>query len=309
MMRDGLESDQESSPFWTSVIIPNSVLNALLIPTCIAGNVLVLAAVWRNPSLHTPSTILLCSLAVSDLLVGFLALPVNIAIALTPLSRVSSYLRLSQARMFLNIQLCGVSLETMTAISVDRYLALRYHMRYPNMMTSRRATCVAATFWCKNFILSLLSIWKKNTILLVAVVVVALCLFISSITYNAIYRIVRHHQHQIHAQQQAVQSINAEQNLKIQAKKHAVNTFIYYICMLLCYFPVAVFTLIKVTYEQHWNIMIIISLYCYTIMFMHSAINPFLYIWRNREMRRGVLKILRKILCKTDEENLNNGDQ
>ena len=101
MMLDGLESDEESSPFETSVII-NSVLNALLIPICIAGNVLVLAAVWRNPSLHTPSTILLCSLAVSDLLVGFLALPINIAIALTPLPRVSSQSRLSQARIFLN---------------------------------------------------------------------------------------------------------------------------------------------------------------------------------------------------------------
>ena len=113
MMPGGLESDEE-----TSVII-NSVLYALLIPICIAGNVLVLAAVWKNPSLRPPSTILLCSLAVSDLLVGFLALPVNIAIALTSLSRNSSYSRLSQARFFLIIQLCGVSLETMTAISVD----------------------------------------------------------------------------------------------------------------------------------------------------------------------------------------------
>ena len=308
MMPDGLESDEESSPFETSVII-NSVLNALLIPICIAGNVLVLAAVWRNPSLRTPSTILLCSLAVSDLFVGFLVLPVNIAIALTPLSRSSSYLRLSQARTFLIIQLCGVSLDTMTAISVDRYLALRYHMRYPNLMTSKRAMYVAATFWCKNVILSLLSIWKKITILLVVVVFVALCLFTSSITYSAIYRIVRHHQHQIHAQQQAVQSMNAEQNRKLQAKKRALNTFIYYICMLLCYFPAAVSTLITVTYEEHWNIMIIISLYFYTILFMNSAINPFLYIWRNQEIRRAVLKILRKILCKTDEENLNNGDQ
>ena len=101
MMPDGLESDEESSPFETSVII-NSVLNALLIPICITGNVLVLAAVWRNPSLRTPSIILLCSLAVSDLLVGFLALPINIAIALTPLPRVSSQSRLSQARIFLN---------------------------------------------------------------------------------------------------------------------------------------------------------------------------------------------------------------
>ena len=306
MMIDGLESDEESSPFETSVIIPNSILNALLIPICIAGNVLVLAAVWRNPSLHTPSTILLCSLAVSDLFVGFLVLPVEIAIArFYILSGSSSDSRLYQARLFLTFQLCGVSLDTMTAISVDRYLALRYHMRYPNMMTSRRATCVAATFWCKNVILSPLTIWKENTILLVGVVFIALCLFISLITYIAIYRIVRHHQHQIHAQQQAVQSMNAEQNCKIHAKKRALNTFIYYICMVLCYFPSAVSTLITVTYEPHLNI----SLYFDSIVFMNSAINPFLYIWRNREIRRAVLKILRKILCKTVEENLNNGDQ
>ena len=145
MMLDRLESDEESSPFETSVIII-SVLNALLIPICITGNVLVLAAVWRNPSLRTPSTVLLCSLAVSDLFVGLLALPVNIAIALTPLSRVSSHSRLSQARTFLIIQLCSVSLETMTAISVDRYLALRYHMRYPNMMTFTRAFFLLQSF-------------------------------------------------------------------------------------------------------------------------------------------------------------------
>ena len=305
MMLDGLESEEESSPFETSVII-NSVLNALLIPICITGNVLVLAAVWRNPSLRTPSIILLCSLAVSDLFVGFFVLPVNIAIARFILSGSSSNSRLSQASLALTIQLCGVSLDTMTAISVDRYLALRYHMRYPNMMTSRRATCLAATFWCKNVILSLLSIWKTTAILLVAVVFVALCLFISSITYNAIYRIVRHHQHQIHAQQQAVQSMNAEQNCKLQAKKRALNTFIYYICMLLCYFPAAISILIWMTYKEHWNIR---WRFADTILFMNSAINPFLYFWRNREVREEVLKIVRKRLCKTDEENLDNGDQ
>ena len=305
VLLDGLESDEEFSPFDTSVII-TSALNVLLIPICIAGNVLVLAAVWRNPSLRTPSTILLCSLAVSDLFVGFLVLPVNIAITCFILSGSSSNSRLPQASLILIIQLCGVCLDTMTAISVDRYLALRYHMRYPNMMTSKRATCVAATFWCKNVILSLLSIWKTTAILLVAVVFVALCLFISSITYNAIYRIVRHHQHQIHAQQQAVQSMNLEQNYKIQAKKRAANTFIYYICMLLCYFPVAVSSLIWVTYKEHWNIR---WYFADTILFMNSAINPFLYFWRNREVREAVLKIVRKRLCKTDEENLDNGDQ
>ena len=209
MMLDGLEGDEESSPFETSVII-NSVLNALLIPICIAGNALVLAAVWRNLSLRTASNILLCSLAVTDFFVGSLLLPVNIAHFI--LSGSSFYSGLPQARIVLTIQLCSVSLETMTAISVDRYLALRYHMWQPNLMTSKRAMYVAGTFWGQKVILSLLSIWKKDTIPLVAVVYVAFCLIISSVTYNAIHRIVRHHQHQIHAQQQAVQSMNAEQN-------------------------------------------------------------------------------------------------
>ena len=71
MMLGGLESDKESSPLETSVIIPNSVLNTLLIPICIAGNVLVLAGIWRNPSLPTPS---FCSVVLLFLilLLGFL---------------------------------------------------------------------------------------------------------------------------------------------------------------------------------------------------------------------------------------------
>lgn len=48
----------------------NSVLNAPLIVTAILGNTLVLAAILRTPSLRSPSIMLLCSLAVSDLLVG-----------------------------------------------------------------------------------------------------------------------------------------------------------------------------------------------------------------------------------------------
>ena len=76
--------------------------------------------------------------------------------------------------------------------------------------------------------------------------------------------------------------------------------------MLLCYFPATVSALIWVTYKEHWNIR---WYFAHTILFMNSAINPFLYCWRNREVREAVLKIVRKRLCKAVEENLDNGDQ
>ena len=52
---------------------------------------------------------------------------------------------------------CGISLRIMTAINVDRFLALRYHMRYPNLMTQKRAlhtTFLSSSFspFCPDFI-------------------------------------------------------------------------------------------------------------------------------------------------------------
>ena len=42
--------------------------------------------------------------------------------------------------------------------------------------------------------------------------------------------------------------------------------------MLLCYFPVAVSSLIWATYKEHWNIR---WYFADTILFMNPAINPF----------------------------------
>ena len=52
------------------IVVLNSVLNAPPMVISIIGNILLLVAVLRTPSIRSPSTILLCSLALSDLLVG-----------------------------------------------------------------------------------------------------------------------------------------------------------------------------------------------------------------------------------------------
>ncbi len=57
----------------------NCVLNAALMLIATIGNSLVLTAIFRTPALCSPSTTLLCILALSDLLVGFVAQPLYIA--------------------------------------------------------------------------------------------------------------------------------------------------------------------------------------------------------------------------------------
>ena len=63
-------SDNEGNSTPGTIVIINCVLNAPL-----GGNDLVLAAIIRTPSIRSTSVIMLASLAVSYLLVGFLAEP------------------------------------------------------------------------------------------------------------------------------------------------------------------------------------------------------------------------------------------
>ena len=87
-----------------TIVIINCLLNVPLILISIIGNALVLAAILRTPSLHSPSAIFLCFLAMTDLLVGFVTQPVYIATALKP--NPSIY----DAMFTLTALTCGVSL-------------------------------------------------------------------------------------------------------------------------------------------------------------------------------------------------------
>ena len=61
------------------VLVINCATNIPLAITSIIGNLLVLHAVWKTPTLHVPSVVLLCGLALSDLTVGAVMQPFFIA--------------------------------------------------------------------------------------------------------------------------------------------------------------------------------------------------------------------------------------
>ena len=104
---------------------------------------------------------------------------------------VTSIPSLFQEEDSLSILAFGVSLFTMAAISVDRLLALHYHMRYPDLMTQRCAISTSATVWLICTISSCLSFWSKEIHFLIIALGVAICLLVSIFSYISIYFIVR----------------------------------------------------------------------------------------------------------------------
>lgn len=273
----------------TSVVVI-CVLNAPLMLTSTAGNILVLTAIKKTPSIRSSSITMLCSLAVSDLLVGFIVQPFFLASLLT---RVFLIERISKITAFC---LCGVSLCTMTAISIDRFLALQYPMRYQATITAhqRALNTLIVIIWLHNFVFSGFYVWNWPLYFIMIATGVCLFILVSTFCYIRIYRIVRRHQIQIQVQQQAAQQNTTEgdNSNMVRMKRSALNTFIFYIAMVLCYFPIiislCVASITSKDLPEVWHL-------ADTVVFLNSSVNPLLYCWRLGEIRKAVLKIFRQM--------------
>ena len=275
-----------------TVVIPNCILNAPLMLLSIIGNALVLVAILKTPSLRSPSVIFLCNLAVSDLLVGLVVQPVYIVEQM-----VKTVPKLQEAIRGMGFAGCGVSLWTMTAITVDRFLALHYHLQYPNLMTTSRAIYTIVTIWCIITLFTFSFIWSPSIYhYFVSAFGITISLLVNFVCFIKIHRIVRRHQLQIHIQQQAVEnSIDTNNHHIRQSTKSAKSIFIYFLVMILCYTPsffVHIISAINISNS------IILWTFPITAAFMNSSINPFLYCWRIPELRTAVFKTARLLSCR-----------
>ena len=282
-------SDGEGNTYGKTAAIINCAFNALLSLFAITGNSLVIASILRTPSLRSPSTILLCGLAVSDLLVGIVVQPLYIA---TELEKDKLLFIIFH---FMSYGCCGVSLWTTTVISLDRFVALHFHMRYVVLVTSHRAVCLMVAVWLIIFLWFVISLWNRQLCLIIASIFIVSCLLTASFSYIGIFIVVRRHQLQIHAQHQAVQSSNTSNNLNVmQIKRSTINTFIFYIFLFLCYLPMLILLSIFGIYGEN---LLEDFKPIFTVLFMNSCINPILYCWRMRDLRKAVLKAGRRMLC------------
>lgn len=286
-------SRTEDLPNTGAMVIINCFLNVPLILTAILGNALVLTAILTTPSLRSHSMIMLCNLAIADLLVGLITQPFYIVKELTE-NRLLDILWDTVAYSF-----CGVSLLIITAISVDRFLALQYHMRYSTIVTILRVRYMIALVWFVNFLSSVVYFSNDFIYHFVIAVITGICLIVSTFSYVGIYRIVCRHRLQIHAQQEAVQCSSAEDDLNyVRTKQSALNTFIFYIILVMCYLPMYILLtlhgLSQKAWPTEWN-------FATTLVFANSSINPLLFCWRLRELRKAAVRTARRIVCLQSE--------
>ena len=275
-----------------TVVIANCILNAPVMLLSIIGNALLFFAILRTPSIRSPSVIFLCNLAVSDLLVGLVVEPAYIAEQI-----VRTVTEPQKAVKTMGFAGCGVSLWTITVITVDRFLALHYHLQYPNLMTTSRAIYTIITIWCIITLFTFSFIWSPSIYhYYVSAFGITISLLVNFVCFIKIHRIVRRHQLQIRVQQQAVENSTDTNNHRIQqSTRNAKNIFIYFLAMILCYSPFSIVVIISGFTGVDLKVILTFS---FTVVLMNSSINPFLYCWRMTELRSAVFKTARLFSCR-----------
>uniref|UniRef100_K7FSK9 Adrenoceptor alpha 1D n=1 Tax=Pelodiscus sinensis TaxID=13735 RepID=K7FSK9_PELSI len=137
------------------------VFLALFILSAIVGNILVILSVACNRHLQTVTNYFIVNLAIADLLLSTTVLPFS-----ATLEVLDSW---AFGRVFcdiwaaVDVLCCSASIMSLCIISVDRYIGVKYSLKYPAIMTERKAVVILGVVWLASAVISVgpLLGWKE----------------------------------------------------------------------------------------------------------------------------------------------------
>ena len=279
-----------------------SALNIFLSIAAFLGNTLILFALHKETSLHPPSKLLYRNLAITDLCVGIIVEPLTVTYWTSVVNeRWDICYHASWAGSFSSRTLCSVSLLTLTAISVDRLLALLLGLRYRQLVTLRRTCMTAIGFWILSIVGASSFFWNPIITSFSQYIGIALCLFITIFAYTKSFFTLRHNQiHVDHAQSHVFRRQPSQAiPLNIARYRKAVYSAMWVQgTLVVCYLPYAV--VVALTPRRGITLPIYLARqYTGTVVYLNSTLNPLLYCWRIREVRQAVKETLRQLFCRS----------
>ena len=273
-----------------------SAVNIFLSFTAVLGNALILVALHKESSLHPPSKLLYHCLATTDLFVGLVVHPLAATYWMSLVHADWSLCRYAYDAGFITGNaLCSVSLFTLTAISVDRLLALLLGLRYRQVVTLKRTYIVVAIFWLISGVAALCYILDLLITLWCSYIVIPSCLVISIASYTKIFRTLSHHHTQVqdHVEQQRSQP-NA---LNIARYRKAVYSALWVqLGLVVCYVPYFIVLFFFADSRPTFTLTLAGGITTVSVAF-NSTLNPFLYCWKISEVRQAVKQTIRQALC------------
>ncbi|KAM7379995.1 hypothetical protein PAMP_003325 [Pampus punctatissimus] len=144
---------------WSKAHFVKTVLSFIIVFT-VALNLLVIISISHFRQLHTPTNLLLLSLAVSDLLVGVVMMP-GILVTQTTCWLISDIMCLISN--FVAFVINASSVSTMMLISFDRYMAICEPLHYTSKITVRKIKICVCLCWLYSVLFAIFNVKNDLT--------------------------------------------------------------------------------------------------------------------------------------------------
>ena len=271
--------------------LATAVVNIVLSIATSCGNILILFALQKVYTLSASSRILFRSLAASDLCVGLVSQPLFvISILLISNGHWQVCALMRYITFVVSTTLCGASLITVTTISMDRLLVLLLKSKYSLIVTSTRVRVVVVFFWMFSLSVSTAYPINRSIFFTVSCVVIMLSIFISAYSYSSIFILLRRRQRlKIHDKCRGeINSFQLQRERRYQSTVYSALWF--HFVLFICYIPFSVLEALAVAIGTRLPVFIAGS-FTGTLIYLNSMINPLLYCWKIKEVRRAVKRI------------------
>ena len=284
-----------NTPVAPGILSCFSAFNIFLSITASLGNALILVALHKVSSIYPPTKLFFRCLAVTDLCVGLFIQPIYATEIMSRIIKINmdsvftKSLRSASAWI-----LCGVSALTSTGIGVDRLLALLLGLRYRHVVTLRRVRVVIICFWFIGASCGAVWVWRENISFKVTSILLSLGLFIAVFCYTRIHLKLRYYKTQVQGHVLRGQANGRKIPLYIVRYRKSVSSILWVqLALVACYAPWGIVVVLYVN-EMESDVAWLVT---ETLIYLNSSLNPILYCWRIREVRRAVKDIIRQLNC------------
>ena len=261
----------------------------------VIGNATVLWLFYKNESLRTISNRFLASLCVADFLVGLVIDPVWIAIRFATQPQRAHILK--QVINLLWIHSTAATVFNLCCVSIDRFIAIRFSYRYQDFITKKRCYVVIIMMWLISLFLPFSRILVENqtnveelwfsltfVVFVLPLTVVTLCYFWIFKAAKKQFREIRRKSHPNVHESDTPQ--NTQNYKALKTIGFVLGVFI------VSWMPSLVVSVVDYATASDkcvdHRLAYLVWPWIEAIAFTSSAINPWIYCFRNGEFRNSL---------------------
>ncbi|XP_075051486.1 cannabinoid receptor 2 [Mixophyes fleayi] len=275
---------------------------------CILENSLVLSMIFTSSHLRKkPSFLFISSLAMADLLASFIFSYSFIDFHVFHGTGTPAVFLFKLGGVILSFT---ASLGSLLLTAFDRYICIHKPTAYKTIVTRKKALLALTAMWISTILISYLPLMGVNCCALVttcselfplidnkylACWIALIVILLSSIIFSYAHILWKAHLHAKYMEKNNLQAVRENTHVRLDIRL-AKTLALVLLVLIVCWTPALILMIHSLLFSLNDRLKTVFA-FCSTLCLVNSMVNPLIYALRSRELRRRLIKRLRKFKC------------